>query len=51
MDSAIDAFQIATTYIAQGDYKGALPLLHEAASVMAGDADFDALLSLCERNA
>lgn len=42
-----DAFQIATCHIAEGDYSGALPLLEVAAALMAGDADFDALLASC----
>ncbi len=43
----IEAFQIATCHIAEGDYAGALPLLETASEVMAGDADFDALVAQC----
>lgn len=39
----IEAFQIATTYIAEGDYAGALPYMKAAAEVMAGYDEFDAL--------
>ena len=39
----IECFQIATGYIANGDYAGALPLMDQAAKVMAGDPDFDKL--------
>jgi hypothetical protein len=51
MYDPIENFQIATNYIAVGDYVGALPFLHEAAKAMAGDPDFDALLTACEARA
>lgn len=46
-----DAFNIATTYIAEGDYAGALPHMETASALMAGDPDFDALLASCRRKA
>lgn len=42
-----EAFQMATTYIAEGDYARALPFLEQAANIMAGDPDFDTLLDTC----
>lgn len=39
----IECFQIATCYIAEGDYAGALPLMARAARAMAGNPDFDKL--------
>jgi len=44
----IECFQIATTYIAEGDYKGAIPLLEVAAKSMAGFAPFDDLLKIAK---
>lgn len=51
MNDPIEAFQMATGHIAEGDYAGALPLLEQAASVMSGDPDFDALLNACRAKA
>lgn len=39
----IEAYQIATNHIAEGDYAAAVPLLDHAAVAMAGDEDFDRL--------
>ena len=42
----IECFQIATTFIAEGDFSSALPLMECASEVMAGDSDFDSLHKL-----
>jgi len=47
----IEAFQIATCHIAEGDYAGALPLLEIAADAMAGCFEFEALLAQCRAKA
>ena len=47
----IECFQVATCYIAEGDYAGALPLMKKAAKAMGGDPDFDALLASCREKA
>lgn len=45
----IECFQIATTFIAEGDHAGALPYLEKAARRMGGDPAFDALLATVRR--
>lgn len=47
----IECFQIATGYIAGGDYAGALPLMDRAAEGMAGDPDFDRLHAMVKAKA
>lgn len=49
MNDPFEAFQVATTYIAEGDWRGALPLLRTAKKGMAGDPDFEALWDRCRQ--
>ena len=47
----IGAFTLATAYYFDGDFAGALPYLDRAATVMAGDPDFDAIHAKAKANA